>query len=268
MNMYLMSMFRGIYRFFTNPNERKLFLLSLFLCRKKRFERTTVNFSGYKLVVPDCLSFLWQFKEIFVDEFYKFSSQSKSPLIIDCGANIGTSCLYFKKLYPDSKIVAFEPNPEIARILKENLNLNKLDDIEVIDKAVWINDDGIDLGLEDADASSIYKKNNIIKVDSVRLKNFIERCEHIDMLKMDIEGAETEVIKDCDDSLKKIDNIFIEYHSFINNEQELDTILNILRKNNFRYFIKQGQDRPQPLVNHINKNFPYMDLQLNIFAYK
>lgn len=266
--MYLMLMFRGIHRFFTNSYERKLFLLALFHCNKKRYKSKKINLYGRDFIVSDCQSFLWQFKEIFVEEYYKFSSRSQTPLIIDCGANIGTSCLYFKRLYPDSEIIAFEPNPKIAEILKINLRSNNLTDVEVIDKAIWINDEGVELGIEDADASSIYQKSNMVMVSSVRLKDFIEKYDHIDMIKMDIEGAETEVIKDCDGSFKNVKNIFIEYHSYINNEQELDTILNILRKNNFRYFIKQGQDRSQPFINRINKNFPAMDLQINIFAYK
>jgi len=268
MNIYIQLTLKGIRRFITNPNERKLFFLSLFHCNKKRFVPQRINFLGYKFLVPDCQSFLWQFKEIFVEEYYKFPSQVQTPLILDCGANIGTSCLYFKRLYPASKIIAFEPHPKIADILKTNLSSNKLNDIEVIDKAVWINDEGIDLGIEDADASSIYQKSNMVNVGSVRFKDFLNKYDHIDMIKMDIEGAETEVIKDCDQSLQNVDNIFIEYHSYKFNEQELDTILNILRKNNFRYFIKQGQDRHQPLVNRVNKNFPDMDMQLNIFAYR
>jgi hypothetical protein len=91
---------------------------------------------------------------------------------------------------------------------------------------------------------------------------------NIDFFKMDIEGAEVEVIKDCDYYLNKIQHIFIEYHSFVNSEQQLDVLLNILTKNGFRYFIKPEADRRMPYINRINKNFTDVDLQLNIFAYK
>jgi uncharacterized protein YfeS len=40
--------------------------------------------------VPDALSFIWQFKEIFVEEYYRFEAKSESPVIYDCGANVGT----------------------------------------------------------------------------------------------------------------------------------------------------------------------------------
>ena len=87
-------------------------------------------------------------------------------------------------------------------------------------------------------------------------------------LKIDIEGAEIEVIKDCAENLDKVCNIFIEYHSFIGTRQLLDEILLILVDKNFRFFIKPVNDRIQPFINRTNKNYPQCDLQLNIFAYK
>jgi FkbM family methyltransferase len=268
MNPYIQLALKGIHRFFTNSNERVLFRLSLFNCNSKRYKAMKINFLGFRFLVPDCQSFFWQFKEIFVEEYYSFESATKTPLILDCGANIGTSCVYFKKLYPEAKIIAFEANPKIAGILKENIKNNNFNDIEVIDKAVWINNEGIEIGIEHADASSIYKNDNKVKVNSVRLKDFLQKYNQIDLLKMDIEGAETEVIKDCAGSLGNVKNLFIEYHSYTQIEQELGLILNILRKNNFRFFIKQGQDRQKPFVNRINKSFPDLDLQINIFAYR
>ena len=55
------------------------------------------------------------------------------------------------------------------------------------------------------------------KVKTVRLKNFLHRS--IDFLKIDIEGAEYEVLKDCEEFLFNVDKIFVEYHSIYNEEQ-------------------------------------------------
>ena len=62
--------------------------------------------------------------------------------------------------------------------------------------------------------------------------------KHVDFLKLDIEGAETTVIKDCADYLGNVDNIFVEYHSFLSEKQTLDELLNILKKTNFRVQIQ------------------------------
>ena len=268
MNPYIQQSLKGIYRFIINKNERKLFVLSLLYGNVKRYKPQKVKFLGVKFLVPDCRSFLWQFKEIFVEEYYRFESESEVPFILDCGANIGTSCVYFKKQYPKARIIAFEANPKTAGILKENLRANNFHDIEVIDKAVWINVEGVQMGIEEADASSIHKKDNKVKVGSIRFKDFLARFDQIDMLKIDIEGAELEVLKDCRTSLSHVKNLFVEFHSFIKEKQNLSEIINILEENNFRYYIRSVDERSKPLVNRRNKSNPEMDLQLNIFAYR
>jgi FkbM family methyltransferase len=215
MILLLKLIFKGLYNYLTNKNYRTFIWIVVKYGDRKRYYKRNISFLQYNFIVPDSLSFIWQFKEIFVDESYRFNPQSNSPVIFDCGANIGTSCLYFKLLSPGSKITAFEADPEIAGILKSNLVKNNLSDIIVIDKAVWINDKGIEISVEGADGASIFSEGiSKIKIDSVRLKYFLEKEDLVDMLKMDIEGAEVEVLKDCSGTLNRVGNLFIEYHSF------------------------------------------------------
>ena len=268
MKVFIEHTAHGFYQFLKNPNYRQFIFYSLIYGSKKRSVSRSIKFNNYKIFVPDTLSFIWQYKEIFADENYKFQTNSLNPVIYDCGANIGVSCLYFSRNFPNSKIKAFEADPNIAKILRENLAENNVKNIEVIDKAVWINNDSIEISLEGADGASIYSKSNVTKVSSLRLKELIEKENKIDMLKMDIEGAEYEVLLDCRNSLSNVENIFIEYHSLANSNQNLSEILSILEKNNFRYFIKPVNDRVSPFVNRTNKSNPAMDLQLNIYAYK
>jgi FkbM family methyltransferase len=247
----------------------RVFLRLLFTYGKvKRNEEKTISYLNHKIIVADCLSFIFQFKEMYVKGYYEFNNESEIPVIFDCGSNIGVSILFFKDKYHNAIIKAFEADPNISELLNKNLVTNSVKNVEVIAKAVWVNNDGIELGLEGADASSIFSNNKKIRVPSVRLKDLIEKEDRIDLLKLDIEGAETEVIEDCKDSLGRIKNIFIEYHSFIGKEQNLDRILTVLKSNNFRYFIKTDEPREKPLINHKSKISPDMDLQLNIFAYR
>ena len=268
MLLFLKIIFKGLKKFVQNKNERMFIYLVILYGNKKRYIEKNIKINSIKLKIPDCLSFIWQYKEIFVDEGYKFLTNSSDPVIYDCGANIGVSCIYFSRSYPSSKIKAFEADPNIVKVLRENMDRNKVKNIEIIDKAVWINNAGIEISLEGADGASIYSKNNVTKVSSVRLKDLIEEEIKIDMLKIDIEGAEYDVLLDCRNSLRNIENIFIEYHSFENSNQRLSEILEILETNNFRYFIKPVNDRSVPFVNRVNKSNPNMDLQLNIYAYK
>jgi FkbM family methyltransferase len=234
----------------------------------ERYVTKKVTYLDYKFTVTDCLSFLWQVKEIFVDDSYHFATPNATPVIFDCGANIGTSCIYFKKLYPKAKITAFEADPSIARVLQQNLEFNNIKEVEVVAKAVWVDNDGIEIALEGADAASMYLGENKVAIPSVRLRDYLQQERHVDMLKIDIEGAEVDVLKDCADLLHKVSNIFIEYHSFGDQPQNLDVVLSILQQNNLRYFIKDARDRRSPLIHHKYRDNSPMDLQLNIYAYR
>jgi FkbM family methyltransferase len=268
MNPTFYHWFKGVHKLITNSKERKFLRLSFRYGNYDRNNPVEISFLKFKFRVPDALSFIWQFKEIFVEEYYRFETDSRAPVIFDCGANVGTSCAFFKLVYPQSRIIAIEPNPKIVEYLKRNIKDNFLENIEVIEKAVWINNDGIELGLDNADASSIHLEKNKTKVKSVRLKDYLEKEKVVDMLKIDIEGAELEVLKDCRESLTNVKNIFVEFHSYRNKPQRFSEVIEVLESAGFRYFVMQAENRVSPLINHFNKSNPDMDLQLNIFAYR
>jgi len=67
--------------------------------------------------------------EIFTSDLYYFETENSTPFIIDAGAHIGLVTLYFKKNYPDSEIIAIEPNPESFEILENNMYENQIDGI-------------------------------------------------------------------------------------------------------------------------------------------
>ena len=127
---------------------------------------------------------------------------------------------------------------------KENIKKNNINNIEIINKAIWIDNDGIEFNSEGADGGSIYGNlNKKIRVKSVRLRDLLKIKDGIDMLKMDLEGVEVDILNDCKDMLKNIKNIFVEYHSWNDQRQRLNELLEVLSKNNFRYFIKSISKR-------------------------
>jgi FkbM family methyltransferase len=230
---------------------------------KRRNEKTVVDFLNYRIEVPDCPSFVFQFKDIFLKNTYRFNSDNGQPLIYDCGANIGVSCIYFKELFPAAKIKAFEADPLIADILLKNLTANGINDVEVFAKAIWKNNRKISFSPDGADGGSIKKEGSVYKVEAIRLKDLLLKEEKIDLLKMDIEGAEVEVIIDCNKTLKVANKIFVEFHSWKNDRKRLDVLLNVLEENGFAYYIESISKIESPLL---NSNITNKDLQLNIFA--
>ncbi len=121
MKLLFKIIFKGIYLFLKFPNQRRFIWLVFRYGDVARFKLKTIRINDFTILVTDCLSFLWQYKEIFVEESYKFKSKKRDSTIIDCGANIGLDLLYYKIHYPDSKIIAFEANPDISRILQQNI---------------------------------------------------------------------------------------------------------------------------------------------------
>lgn len=259
--------FKSLYQILFTKQGRTFAYLLFFYGKKKRYQPCQIRFLHYSFHLPDAQSFVYQFKEIFLEEYYHFQTEKKTPLIYDCGSNVGLSILYFKKKYPLAQIKCFEADENIADYLEKNLAKNKVNDNVIIHKkAVWIDENGIEMNLEGADAGSIIGNGEKKLINSLRLKDLLAQETEIDMLKMDIEGAETQVIKDCADELYKCKNIFIEYHDYQGLPQSLAEILSILEKNNFRYFIKNEQTRKLPFIYTNPKN--EMDLQVNIFAVK
>lgn len=230
-----------------------------------RYTPTTTLLLGKKMNIVDSASFLSAYNEIFEKQIYFFNATTDAPFIIDCGANIGLSIIYFKKLYPKSRIIAFEPDEMIFRALKENLDAFGYTDVQLIQKALWNSETILNFHQEGADGSRLAKPrdNKITKVSTIRLKDYLR--EQVDFLKIDIEGAETVVLHDCIENLSNVGKIFIEYHSFVHEVQTLDEILSILKSKGFRYWIHHvGIFSQQPLLNVISSNC--MDLQMNIYA--
>ncbi|MFA9213120.1 MAG: FkbM family methyltransferase [Candidatus Methylacidiphilales bacterium] len=232
---------------------------------KKRFKKGAVNLNSYKFHYTDAVSFLAIYSEVFNKKIYNFKTNSNQPIILDCGANIGLSVLFFKKMYPNAIIHAFEPDAEIFKLLKQNLQPYNFNDVFLHEKAVWVNDQDLSFVSQGGSSGKIGFSENASKVGAIRLKDFLQN-QQIDFLKMDIEGAEYHVLLDCKDELKNIKTLFIEYHSFYDEEQHLDEILLFIKSAGFTYYIQHETTSNSPFVS-IN-SIGNMNLQINIFCYK
>lgn len=234
--------------------------------KMERYKPHEFRYNGYHLQVSDFLSVAYQIKEYFGDQRMKFDTGKKNPFIIDCGANVGISVLYFKKLFPEARIEAFEPDPDIMSYLKKNIEANHIKGVNLHQKAIWKDNNGISFGSEGADGGSIFLDNKrTIQIPTLRLRELLATNKEVDLLKIDIEGAETEVIKDCDEELRKVKYLFIEYHSWVTNKQELDVLLNILTKNGFRYYIHSIGAQTNAPFDKVDA-YNGMDVQLDIYA--
>lgn len=265
MRLFAEIAFKNFYKFLTKKNYFTFYLLLLKYGAFKRYQQKKVSFYNYSLIVADHLSFIFQFKEIFIEESYQFTSDKKDPIIIDCGSNIGMSVLYFKSIFPESKITCIEADPAIAKLLTTNLHTNQIKDVEVIAKAAWIHNNGVSFSSEGADGGSISENSND-NIDSIDFDELLSQYTEIDFVKIDIEGAEKILVPHCIDNLTKAKNIFLEYHTNASEVQNLGSILEAFTKHGYRYYIKNENRRHAPFANKMEKQA--FDLQLNIFLYR
>lgn len=229
----------------------------------------TIHACGNKIHYKSNEELIHCLREIFFENIYKFNSSKRTPLIIDCGAHIGMSILNFKQQYPDSTIIAFEPDNNNFQLLQKNINEWNLKDIQLFQHPVWISNDEITFEASGAMGGKISEKQNNndlnIKLKAIRLSELLTK--EIDFLKIDIEGAEYDVLKDCKSNLHLVNNLFVEYHSTFDEQYKLVEILQILRETGLKFYIKEANNvYPTPFTKK-KINTPF-DLQLNIFAFR
>lgn len=188
---------------------------------------------GRVLQYADLHSFYFEALQIFHEGIYDVSLSADNPVILDCGAHIGLAALRFAAMYPNAEIHAFEADPAIARILRRNVASFGLRNVSVHSKAVWINGGGVKFSQSGDDSGHVLSDGGT-SVESVRLRDFLSQ-KRVDLLKMDIEGAEYQVIEDCESVLSNVTNMVVELHSVGRVSHSLGKLLTTLERNGFDF---------------------------------
>jgi FkbM family methyltransferase len=116
-------------------------------------------------------------------------------LVLDIGANIGNHTVFFAKVL-GAKVLCFEPNPAVQAILKANVDLNNLGDrVEVHNIAL-----GAEAGtgrVENENPSNLGMAKVVRSDGGVRIARLddIIKNEHVDLVKIDVEGMESDVLR-------------------------------------------------------------------------
>lgn len=141
---------------------------------------------------------------VFIDDIYKIEEINSPSVILDIGANIGTFTILAAKKFPHAKIIAVEPEPDNIEMLKKNIELNQIKNVEIRNVAVS-SGYGMAKFYIDKDQPSAHtlhgdpndKNRESIEVKTVPLSDF----GRIDAVKIDCEGAEVQIldgnIPDC-----------------------------------------------------------------------
>ncbi len=151
---------------------------------------------------------------ILVEQELNINSKNKPQVIIDAGAFAGFSSIYFANVFPEATIIAIEP--DIENFSQLTINTKKYSNIIRINKALW-HTDGLALNLSVDNShlgSHISNHKTGQKIESISLNYLVKKynIKSIDLLKIDIEGAEKEIFRKNTDWLAITKKILIELH--------------------------------------------------------
>lgn len=214
--------------------------------------------------------------EIFNELPYNFTSNKKKPFIIDGGSNIGLATLFFKEVYPNAEILCFEPDPNAFKMLQKNIAINQITGTTLVNSALSKQDGEVDffgqifVDSPDARGNSIINTwgtqrtiSNTTKVKSAKLSYYIN--SEVDFLKLDIEGAEQQVLEDLEkeNKLKFIKEMVIEFHESCKIQQvnDINILINLLSKHNFKVdVLKKNTENllPEQISNWIKQIDPHL----------
>ena len=196
---------------------------------KRRFTRGNGRDCKARLLRYDVWGFSYSaldflFREVFIAREYFIETRNRPPIIVDCGANIGMSVLYFKHLFPDARIIAFEANPNAFRLLQKNVEANQLRDVELHNVALSDHDGDVsffispDPGTLLGSTRSDRGGNIELTVEARKLSRYILDEEEVELVKIDVEGSESSLVSELIESstLGRANQYIIEYHHRIN----------------------------------------------------
>lgn len=159
-------------------------------------------------------------KQLFVLlEYRRLQALKQVETIVDAGANIGAAAVVLLTMFPQAKLIAMEPDPGNAAILRRNLEPYG-ERVTIGEAAVWPTPEPLQLvhaQFRDKLDWSIQVKPGVStsSVQGVTIQQLLEnsRWHGIDLLKIDIEGAEVELFRGDTAWLKRVKNLCIEIHS-------------------------------------------------------
>ena len=193
-----------------------------------------------KIQLLDQINGIYQIKSTFIDQIYN-RFQYNNKIVIDIGGYIGDTALYFIK-NGAKKVYIYEINPDIFKILQQNISMNDLDDkLIAINKGIGNSYKKVTLNIPELKgSSSIFEKLgekmkiiDKIEVDIIPFNEII--IENIDILKIDCEGCEFEILQNILENKladKIFEGIILEAHNIDENHNS-EQVKSFLKKIGF-----------------------------------
>ena len=217
-----------------------------------RFTPGSIRMLDYELKYLDLLSFCPQWHDIFVDGALEFRADSA----------VAADSRLRRQRRPGQPVLQTpvsrrhesrrtRPTRRCSRCFAHNLDVNGAADVETVHAALWTANGRVTFRAEGSDSGMIGTlagavAGTAVDVPSLRLRDLIERDANgrIDLLKLDIEGAEDAVLADCEPVLHRIAAIVMDLHEFDPADRQAPRVLELLTRNGFTYAVDEFVPQP------------------------
>jgi len=158
------------------------------------------------------------YRQVMLDAEYEFQLSAEPKTIVDAGAHIGLASLWFANRYPDATIIAIELEPANYEMLRRNTA--HCPNVHAVHAALWAKDEPVHLTDPGRGSWGFVASTNGSgqPVPAVTIAGLMETfgLERIDLLKLDIEGAERDVLTESGAWLPHVEAVVAELHDSIN----------------------------------------------------
>jgi FkbM family methyltransferase len=187
----------------------------------------------------------------FEPEVYRFMLLVRGDIFIDIGANVGGYSILNSPRF--KKIIAVEPGTKQLELLNKNIKLNNIGNIDVMSCAI----------AEEAGIKKLYKTKDLVnysiahkgkeyeEITAITLDKLLDDYSQVELLKIDVEGAELEVIKSGLSKINRVHFIVFEIRNLF-----LDEILKMLDEKKFDSFVLEDRiGNEEKNILFINRNY-------------
>lgn len=173
-------------------------------------ELDRVKVAGMDFYVRPGTSDMLVLREVFVANEYRIPSKM-TGVVIDVGSNIGA--LSIRAAAAGATVFAYEAEAENARVANQNILLHGVQErVNVDNVAVWRDFDGVYLTPAQGNTGTNDAEGDVF-VPSITLASILAGHSEVELLKMDVEGAEIPIFGALDPvSLQGVKRIAMEYH--------------------------------------------------------
>jgi FkbM family methyltransferase len=176
------------------------------------------------------------FDVVFNKEYFSLDSYkpAKGNVIIDCGAFAGIYTIMASRLVgDDGHVVAIEPEPRSFGLLTKNVKRNGLKNVSLLNLALSNQIGKKDFYIQKIASRSSFYPPNLITEDYAKTRVKVQTLDNlintnVDIMKIDVEGAELSVLEGACNALEKglVDKLIVEVHKRINGVETISKFLN------------------------------------------